>query len=170
MFQGRNFGAADLTPSPRNTFLAGRDQVEVYFAPEDHVADEILSLMKQSKESIHFLAYTLTLDDLGQELVDQYRSRRDVRGVFDADMLPGSTGSEYDLLRRAGLDVHLDGNPGLMHEKLIIIDGKIVVIGSFNYTRAADERNDENIMVIYDPALARIFETEFQKVLSNSQP
>ena len=58
-------------------------------------------------------------------------------------------------LREAGLDVRLDGNPANMHHKVFIIDGHIVITGSYNFSRSAEERNDENTLIIHDPAIAQ---------------
>ena len=168
MFSNGNFGVTDLRPTPREDFRPGGTPVEVFFSPEDRISERLLDLVGQANKSVHFLAYTFTLDDLGQELVEKHQSGVDVRGVFEADMLPGSTGTEFDLFRRAGLDIRLDGNPGLMHEKLVIIDGETVVVGSYNFTRAADERNDENILIIHDAIIANLFEKEFNLIFKTS--
>ncbi len=170
MFENGDFGATDLQPTTQNQFVIDGKPMGVYFSPEDGISEKLLALVDQADTSIHFLAYTFTLDDLGEELVQKYQSGVDVRGVFEGEILPGSTGTEYDRLRRAGMDIRLDGNPALMHEKLMIIDGEIVVIGSYNFTRAADERNDENILIIHDSSLAHLFENEFNRVFEASQP
>ena len=86
-----------------------------------------------------------------------------VAGVFE------KTGSEtqyseYGKMRKAKLDVLQDGNPYVMHHKVIIIDGRTVIFGSFNFTKNADKDNDENLLIIDDPALAKAFEAEFQRV------
>jgi phosphatidylserine/phosphatidylglycerophosphate/cardiolipin synthase-like enzyme len=169
MFSEKHFGDTDLQSSLRTDFKPGGIPVEVYFSPEDGISHHLLDLVGQANKSVHFLAYTFTLDELGQELVDKHQSGVDVRGVFEGDMLPGSTGSEFDLFRRAGMDVRLDGNYGLMHEKLMVIDGETVALGSYNFTRAADDRNDENILIIHDPLLACFFEVEFRDIFDNSQ-
>lgn len=44
-----------------------------------------------------------------------------------------SKGSEYRRLLDAGVDVRADGNPSLMHHKVMIIDGEVVVTGSYNW-------------------------------------
>jgi phosphatidylserine/phosphatidylglycerophosphate/cardiolipin synthase-like enzyme len=169
MFINGGFGATDLQPSPRADFKPGGIPVEVYFSPEDGISNHLLDVVGKADKSIHFLVYTFTLDNLGQELVDKQQAGVDVRGVFEGDMLPGSTGTEFDLFRRVGLDIRLDGNPGLMHEKLLVIDEDTVVLGSYNFTRAADERNDENILIIHDPRLANLFEMEFREIFDDSQ-
>ncbi len=170
MFTEKHFGEEDLSPTAKTRFSLGSTPVEVYFSPEDGIAARLADLAEGSDRSIHFLAYTFTLDDLGQQLIDISRSGVNVQGVFEGGMLPGSTGSEYDSFRRAGLEIRQDGNPNLMHEKLFVIDGNTVVLGSYNFTRAADERNDENLLVIHDSQIASLFESEFQRVFQKAQP
>jgi phosphatidylserine/phosphatidylglycerophosphate/cardiolipin synthase-like enzyme len=47
---------------------------------------------------------------------------------------------------------------------LIIIDGEIVICGSFNFSDNADRSNDENLLIIYNRGVAAKFEEEFQRV------
>jgi phosphatidylserine/phosphatidylglycerophosphate/cardiolipin synthase-like enzyme len=72
-------------------------------------------------------------------------------------------------LKNAGLDVRLDGNPRLMHHKLIIIDGKVVVTGSYNFSYNAEQNNDENTLIIHNQELAGEYLAEFQRIYSQAQ-
>jgi phosphatidylserine/phosphatidylglycerophosphate/cardiolipin synthase-like enzyme len=60
--------------------------------------------------------------------------------------------------------VRLDGNPELMHHKVFIVDQEIVIFGSYNFSAAAETRNDENLLIIYSPELAAQFSEEFERV------
>ena len=62
----------------------------------------------------------------------------------------------------------IDGNPGQMHHKLFIVDRKIVAFGSYNFSRGAEESNDENIIIIYNPVIAEQFVKEFERVRSHA--
>ncbi|MFT3878593.1 MAG: phospholipase D-like domain-containing protein [Gemmatales bacterium] len=88
----------------------------------------------------------------------------DVQGVFEKSQSTGSH-SEYTRMHDAKLPVYMDGNSRNMHHKVIIIDGEIVVCGSFNFSKSANESNDENLLIIYNKAVAAQFEAEYQKVL-----
>ncbi len=76
-------------------------------------------------------------------------------------------GTEFELFRESGLDVRRDGNPGLMHHKIIIIDRSIVITGSYNFTASAEDRNDENIIIIFNPDIAEFFFAEFKQVFED---
>ena len=56
------------------------------------------------------------------------------------------------------------------HEKVMIIDARIVIVGSYNFTRSADTRNDENVVVIYNEAIAEEFMREFQRLYQEASP
>ena len=87
-----------------------------------------------------------------------------IRGVFEESQYHSNTGGEFDRLRAAGLNVRLDGNERNMHHKVFIIDGEIVIAGSYNFSRSAEERNDENTLIIHSPALAAQFLAEFERI------
>jgi phosphatidylserine/phosphatidylglycerophosphate/cardiolipin synthase-like enzyme len=57
-----------------------------------------------------------------------------------------------------------------MHHKVIVIDGQIVVTGSYNFSRSAQEYNDENVLIIHDVATATRFLLEFERIFSTAEP
>ena len=92
-----------------------------------------------------------------------------VAGVMDDQGVDSNQGTEFDLFVQSGLDLRRDGNPGLMHHKIIIIDHSIVVTGSYNITGSADERNDENVIIFFSPDIAEFFFAEFERVFGTAQ-
>ena len=76
---------------------------------------------------------------------------------------------ELNLFRQAGLDIRLDGNAEIMNHKIMIIDGRIVVMGSYDFTNRAETENDENVLIIYDEKIAQKFMEEFQRVQSRAE-
>ena len=83
--------------------------------------------------------------------------------LFDADQARNQ-GSDVERFVQSGIDVMLDGNPRKMHHKVIIIDQSIVITGSYNFSRNADEKNDENVLFIYSPELAEQYLIEFSRL------
>jgi phosphatidylserine/phosphatidylglycerophosphate/cardiolipin synthase-like enzyme len=141
--------------------------MENYFAPEDRVEEKIVTLLQGAKRSIRFMAFSFTDDGIGTAVRDKAKGGLAVQGVFEAR---GSETeySEYEPMRRAGLDVLTDGNPYVMHHKVFILDGETVLTGSFNFTQSADESNDENLLVIHDPAIAALYQAEFERVYAQA--
>lgn len=138
--------------------------VEVWFAPDDRPLARILELIEAAQTEIRFLAFSFTADAIGQALLDRAAAGVLVQGVFDESQLRSSGGSEYDYLLAAGLDVRIDGNPNKLHHKLIIIDRRIVIAGSYNFSLSAESRNDENLIVLFDPDVAAAFLVEWARV------
>jgi len=155
------------TPNPYLT-IDGTD-LETYFSPDDGVAAHINSLISSATESIYFLAYSFTADDIGQLMRDQAAAGLTVQGVMDDSQIKSNQGTEFDAFIQAGIDVRRDGNPGLMHHKIIIIDGSIVIAGSYNFTASAENTNDENVVIFHSPEIASLFLEEFQRVFEAAQ-
>jgi phosphatidylserine/phosphatidylglycerophosphate/cardiolipin synthase-like enzyme len=170
MFVDDKFGpkAGAVTPNPRVT-LDGTP-MDIYFSPDDHVQTALVDLLDNAQKSIYFLAYSFTADPLGEAIRQRAAAGVKVSGVMEAEQVASNVGSEYDAFRAAGLDVHLDGNRGQMHHKVMIIDDQIVVMGSYNFTASAEKTNDENLIVIYNPEIAAQYQKEFQRVYALAQP
>jgi phosphatidylserine/phosphatidylglycerophosphate/cardiolipin synthase-like enzyme len=163
MFTERKFGPSKLASTPHMTLKIGGVRVENYFAPRDHVADRVVARLRQAKTSIHFMAFSFTSKPIGTAVLERAKAGVEVQGVFETTGSETSS-SQYPPMKRAKLDVLQDGNPYVMHHKVFIIDGKTVIFGSFNFSNNADKDNDENLLIVDDPALAQAFEAEFQRV------
>lgn len=165
MFADGNFGPSDAVPSVNNAFTVNGANYEVYFSPDDEVLDRIVNAIAGARTSIRFMAFSFTEDSIGDALVARVarNSRVSVQGVFE------TTGSETRFsemtkLFCAGMDVRQDGNPFTLHHKVFIIDSQIVLTGSFNFSANATNSNDENLVVIDDPAIAALYLEEYERV------
>lgn len=170
MFVDDKFGGERGRPTPNPRVTIERTLLQIYFSPDDHIQAALLDLLNNSESSIYFLAYSFTADPLGEAIRKRAEAGITVSGVMDADQMTTNSGTEYDAFRTAGLDVRLDGEPGLMHHKVMIIDGKIVVMGSYNFTASAEKYNDENVIVINSPEIAAQYIEEFRRVYAAAQP
>jgi len=158
------FGTDALASTPNPSVTVDDIQIETYFSPDDGVASQLLQLLQGAQESIYFLVYSFTSDPIAQVIRNQHEAGLTVAGVMDDELVDSNQGSEYEFFLGAELDVRRDGNQGLMHHKIIIIDRSIVVTGSYNLTASADERNDENILIIHNPDIAEYFLSEFERI------
>ena len=169
MFTGDHFGPSKISGTPDPAFTLDGSLIEVYFSPEDGTLEHILSAVNAAQESVYFLAYSFTSDDLRQALLRLAQAGVTVAGVFDHDQHLFNTGTEYENLLDAGIDVRLDGNPRLMHHKVIIIDQQVVITGSYNFSNNAEHNNDENTLIIHNQDIAAQYLAEFQQVFQNGQ-
>jgi phosphatidylserine/phosphatidylglycerophosphate/cardiolipin synthase-like enzyme len=92
----------------------------------------------------------------------------EVKGVMDDSQIKSNQGTEFDAFIQAGLDVRRDGTSGLIHHKVMIIDRKIVITGSYNFTASAENTNDENLLIIYSPQIAELYLAEFARVFGQA--
>ena len=152
-------------PFPRITLNDGT-KINTYFAPENDTITPLLKEIKAAEESIHFMAFSFTHDKLGEAMREQFKSGISVDGIFDANQKKSNKGySEYDSMDKAGLSVRLDNEPGAMHHKVIIIDGETVITGSYNFSKNAETRNSENVLIIKgNKEIAQAYLDEFNRL------
>jgi len=161
----KSFGKGDKTKNP--VVIINGIKIEVCFAPEDWCASKIIYELQEANKSIEFMTFSFTHDGIGKQLIERFKNGVNVKGVFETSQENNFT--EYYPLKSAGLDVRWDGNKYNMHHKVFIIDNSTVITGSFNPTANAEERNDENLLIIHDPAMAAMFSKEFEKVWGEAE-
>jgi phosphatidylserine/phosphatidylglycerophosphate/cardiolipin synthase-like enzyme len=169
MFEMDFFGADVWQNTPHPLLVIDGIAVETYFSPDDGVGRRILELLKDAEKSIYFMAFSFTTDDFGETIINKARQGLAVAGVMDESQVKSNTGGEYAKFSDAQLNVYLDGIPGHMHHKVMIIDEEIVIFGSYNFSISAETRNDETVMIIFDPDFAAQFMSEFWRVYEQAQ-
>lgn len=169
MFSRGEFGASSTANTPEPWVKVEGRLVENYFAPEDHALTPIVALVNSAQESIYFMAFTFTHADIAQAIIGRAQAGVAVQGVFETRQVNAGSNEVYDAMRAAGLDVRLDGNPYTMHHKVIVVDGRTVVFGSYNFTDSAENSNDENVLIVHDADIAAQFTQEFQRVWAASR-
>lgn len=164
MFLENSFGDNVRPETPHPTLTIDSVRVDTFFSPDDGVLSQLASVLSTAEESILFLAFSFTSNELGAIVREKAEAGLTVRGVMDEEQVSSNQGTEYDPFKQADLDVRIDGIEGQMHHKVFIVDEKIVVLGSYNFSQAAETRNDETVLIIYDQAIAEQFMQEFQRV------
>ncbi len=169
MFIKDRFGADSRRMTNTTRFNLDGSPVENFFSPEDEIDSRLVKLVNDADDSVHVLAYSFTLNRLADALINADRDGVDVSGVFDEESSRENQGADFFQLQKAGLNVRLDGSEGLMHIKAIIVDGETVAFGSYNFTASAENRNDENVLIITDPTFAAEFEEAFERIYARAQ-
>lgn len=137
-------------------------RIRTFFSPGGNAVTAILEELKKARKSIKFMAFSMTDKNILQVLLDKKAQGVKVEGVFDHCLIP-----QYSIfyeLKKAGILALGDGNQALMHHKVIIIDDEVVVTGSFNFSKNAQNNNSENALVINSPAIGRQYSDEYYKV------
>jgi phosphatidylserine/phosphatidylglycerophosphate/cardiolipin synthase-like enzyme len=169
MFKDDQFGPGSPANTPNPTVSVEGTRIDVCFAPDDGCAARLVQALQSAKTSIDFMAFSFTSDDIAAAVLSRARQGVPVRGVMEASQVNSNAGTEFEKFLAARLDVRKDANPRNMHNKVFIIDGKIVVTGSYNFTYYGDTRNDENMLIIYNPDIAALYLAEFEKIYSSAK-
>jgi hypothetical protein len=140
---------------------------DVKFSPRGGARWTLLYWIGRANESIYVLIYSFTLDDVASALATAKARGVEVKVVMESSQLR-VRGGEYPTLVAAGIPVRVYEGRGLMHDKVAIIDGYIVITGSYNWSVSAEQRNIENLIVLFDPELAEIYTEHFNQVWSRS--
>ena len=164
MFVKKTFGPNKAKGVPNPMVTIGSTKIQNYFAAEDGVENHIVDTIKGAKQSVYFMAFSFTADSIGSAIMDKAKAGLKVGGVFETTG-SGTPYSQYGKMKKAGLDVYTDGNPYVMHHKVIIIDDHITIFGSFNFSDNANTQNDENLLIVDDAGIAKAFEQEYGRVL-----
>ena len=164
MFVENSFGENVVPETPHPTVTIDETHIDVFFSPDDGVLSALIPLLDGAEQSIHFLAFSFTSNELGDIIRAKAEEGLTIAGVMDKEQISSNQGTEFDPFQQAELDVLIDGIDGQMHHKLIIVDEKIVAFGSYNFSKSAEERNDENLLIIYDADIAKQFILEFGRV------
>lgn len=161
MWDGKFGPKSPSTRESQNTVLQGTPFI-VRFAPEDDPFEQLVALTARAQKSIYFMAFSYTHDDLGQVMRERAAAGVHVQGIFE---VRGSETEYAELppLYCAGLPMRQDGNPGTFHHKVVIIDETVVITGSMNFSSNAADSNDENVIAISNPDIARLFLDEFER-------
>jgi phosphatidylserine/phosphatidylglycerophosphate/cardiolipin synthase-like enzyme len=142
--------------------------VAVYFSPGTSCTAAIVRELASAKSTIHVQAYSFTSQWIAKALVDAEKRGVKVIAILDASNRTRNY-SAADFLAHEGIETYIDSQHSIAHNKIIIIDNAIVITGSFNFTKAADEKNAENLLVIPDPEIAAKYEQNWQLHFAHSE-
>ncbi len=162
-------------PPAQGAVIARAGTVEILFTPGDAVDRRIIAAVEAAREEVHVLAYSFTHPAIARALADAHRRGVHVEVVIDhlqAVEIPTSVAAD---LRRRGVAVWLDPGPGSAHNKVMIVDPRLpaatTVTGSFNFTRAAQSHNAENVIIFHrNRDVARIYERYFEARRAAARP
>lgn len=169
MWDGQ-FGPKSPSQLADQSTVVNGTPISVVFTSEDHALEEaIIPLVYTATSSIRFLAFSFTDYPLAAAMIDRAQNGVDVAGVFEK---VGSTTSSAELktLYCAKVPARQDGNGAFMHNKVIVIDSRYVVTGSLNFSTNAETSNDENVIIIDNPDIARLYMQDFERVWNQASP
>lgn len=133
------------------------------FSPGEDCRNRIIGLLRGARKSVDVCVFTITDNAVSKEIFEAMRRGVEVRVITDNDKATDKGSDIFDL-ERSGVPVRVDYTEAHMHHKFAIFDGKTLLNGSYNWTRSAFTKNQENVLVTTDAALVRRFEREFERL------
>ena len=152
---------ADTSESPLTAF----------FSPKGGIEQQILTSIGGAVATIEMAAYAFTNENIANALLDAIKRGVKVALVMDRSETKGPQASLHDELEKAGTAIRLISPPGgIMHDKFIVVDGKNVEWGSYNYTGRAEEANFENATFLSNGNLAKKYHSDFVSIYDRATP
>ena len=149
-------------PPPSSTLAA-------YFSPKGGATEAIVQELGSAKTSILVQAYSFTSAPIAKALVAAHERGVKVEIILDKSHLTERY-TNAPFLAKSGIPVKIDSAHAIAHNKVMVIDGEIVITGSFNFTKAAEDKNAENLLVIRDKPLAEKYTKNWQEHERHSEP
>jgi phosphatidylserine/phosphatidylglycerophosphate/cardiolipin synthase-like enzyme len=151
-------------PSGELRTNVGDAEVQVLFSPQDKAVGEgVRPVLQRAKRRIDIGVFFLTHKAITKDLLDAHRRGVEIRVILDATAAKNGY-TKHELLRAAGIPVKVEDWGGKMHMKSAAVDGEWVIAGSMNWTSAGEYDNDENTLIIRDPALASQYHAFFDQL------
>jgi len=149
--------------------LCAAQGIKVYFSPNGGCRQAVISEIRKATQTIDIAMYYLSSRDIARALVKARENNVRVRIVLDQGQEIESA-SKSGYLVKQGFEVRYHLGFGLMHNKFAIFDGKSLITGSFNWTLTAEERNEENLLIITDEGTIERYKERFNYLWNTSRP
>lgn len=151
----------DYTPRPL-------PPIEVHFSPRGGCTDAVVGEIEAARSNILIQAYSFTSAPIAKAVVDAHKRGVRVDAILDRSHKTAQY-SSADYLRNSGIPVLIDSEHAIAHNKIMIIDGQVVITGSFNFTKQAEQSNAENLLVIRDKTLADLYTANWKFHAAHSE-
>lgn len=147
--------------------IPGYASLSVYFSPG--ARPRVLAELAKARKTIDVAMYSFTDSDLAWALVKAHARGVRVHIFLDSEQAAGKY-AKARFFERRGLTVRYYHGAGIMHHKFAVIDRRVVITGSYNWTASAEERNKENLLIIADRQVAGAYQREFDRMWGRGRP
>lgn len=142
---------------------AAASSTRAYFSPGEACLSEILGQLGRTRRTADICVFTITDDRIARAILDAQARKVLVRVITDNDKQYDG-GSDIARLRGAGVAVKVDETEHHMHHKFAVLDGAVLLNGSYNWTRSAGTFNEENLIASSEPGLVQAFARQFAEL------
>lgn len=141
-------------------------KTQVYFSPNGGCTEAIIKQIDKAEKTILVQAYSYTSVPIARALLAAHQ--RGVQVVIIVDK--GQLREKYTMANSSqeqGMAVYLDSDHTIAHDKVMVLDNKVIITGSFNFSKGAELHNSENIIIINSRELATIYNNNFMNHLKH---
>jgi phosphatidylserine/phosphatidylglycerophosphate/cardiolipin synthase-like enzyme len=143
--------------------------VQVCFSPNAGCTDAIIKQIDDAKSEILVQAYSFTSTPIAKALLEAHKRGVNVEVILDKSQ-KSQKYSGATFLANSRIPTFIDSSHAIAHNKIMIIDRKIVITGSFNFTKAAESKNAENLLILQSPELAKLYTENWYHHKEHSEP
>jgi phosphatidylserine/phosphatidylglycerophosphate/cardiolipin synthase-like enzyme len=141
---------------------------EVYFSPNGGAAAAVIDQLNSAKYEVKVQAYSFTHAGIVKALTNAKQRGIDVRVILDKSNRSQKY-SAADFTAHAGVPTYIDAKHAIAHNKVMVIDQETVITGSFNFTKGAEQKNAENLLILRSKPLAQRYLENWQRHLQHSE-
>ena len=143
--------------------------INIYFSPNGGCTTAIIDEINNAKSEILVQAYSFTSAPIAKALVDAHKKGIKVQVILDKSQRTAQYTSA-SFLANSKIPTFIDVSHAIAHNKIMIIDGTTVITGSFNFTKAAEEKNAENLLIIKSEELSKKYLENWKNHKDHSEP
>ncbi|MGN0004544.1 MAG: phosphatidylserine/phosphatidylglycerophosphate/cardiolipin synthase family protein [Candidatus Gastranaerophilaceae bacterium] len=152
---------SEKTNKNTNSAIVDSSKISVYFSPQDKpITTQIIPDIQKAQKYIYVPVFYFTHKKMAEELIKAHNKGVDVKVIIDATSAVNKY-SQHKILRQNSIPLKVENFAGKMHMKSVIIDDKVVFLGSMNFTKSGDLYNDENCLRIENSKIARKLKMDF---------
>lgn len=149
-------------PVSKPVTVQATGSIEVAFSPNFGATDTIVKAVHEAKKTILVQAYSFTSKEIAQALADAKKRGVDVKVILDKSQ-ESEKYTSATFLANQQIPVKIDRAFAIAHSKIMIIDDMNVITGSFNFTKAAENNNAENVLILRgNKELANLYTQNWQ--------
>ncbi|MGD0653102.1 MAG: phospholipase D family protein [Thermoguttaceae bacterium] len=142
--------------------------IEVYFSPKGGCTEAAVREIDAAKSSILVQAYSFTSAPIAKALVEAHKRNVKIQVILDKSQRTEKY-SSATFLKNSGIPTYIDDKHAIAHNKIMVIDGAVVITGSFNFTKQAENSNAENLLIIHSADLAGKYTENWQTHFKHSE-
>ena len=149
--------------------LTNNTHVQIYFSPNGGATEAIVRQIEKTRTEIYVQAYSFTSLPIAKALILAHKRGIRVEAILDKSQKKEKYTSAT-FTANMGIPTYIDSAHAIAHNKIMILDRETVITGSLNFTKAAEEKNAENLLIVKSKELAKIYLDNWNRHREHSEP